>query len=425
VSAVHPDRTGELMEGLGRAAALAAETLALAPSAQKNAALAATAAAIGSRGAEILAANNRDIAAARAAHMSGARLERLRLDAPRIEAIAASVVDVVALPDPIGTTVAEWERPNGLRIQRIVVPIGVVGIIYESRPNVTTDAGALCLKSGNAAILRGGSESRHSNAALHACLVAGLEAAQLPATCIQLVPITDRAAVGYMLAGMSEYLDVIVPRGGKTLVARVRQEARVPVIGHLEGNCHVYIDRDADVRMARAIALNAKMRRTGICGAAETLLVDRACAATHLGPIVRDLLEAGCEVRGDAAVQAADPRVRPASEDDWYTEYLDAIIAARVVDGVDAAIAHIARYGSAHTESIVTGNQATAERFLQRVDSAIVLHNASTQFADGGEFGMGAEIGISTERFHARGPVGVEQLTSYKYVVRGAGQIRP
>ncbi|MGH8134343.1 MAG: glutamate-5-semialdehyde dehydrogenase, partial [Steroidobacteraceae bacterium] len=363
-------------------------------------------------------------AAARTARTSAARLERLHLDEKRVESIAASIEEVVELADPIGTAVAEWERPNGLRIQRVVVPLGVIGIIYESRPNVTTDAGALCLKAGNAAILRGGSESRHSNAALHRCLAAGLSAAGLPEACIQLVPTTSRMAVGYMLAGMSEYLDVIVPRGGKTLVARVQQEARVPVIGHLEGNCHVYIDRDADVRMARTIALNAKMRRTGICGAAETLLVDRACVATHLGPIVHDLLDAGCEVRGDAAVQQADARVRPASEDDWYTEYLDAIIAARVVDGVDAAIAHIARYGSAHTESIVTENQATAERFLQRVDSAIVLHNASTQFADGGEFGMGAEIGISTDRFHARGPVGVQQLTSYKYVVRGAGQIR-
>ena len=419
------DRINELMEGLGKAATQAAGTLALAPTAQKNAALTAAAAAIRARSAGLLAANERDLSAARAAHMSGARLERLKLDAARIEAIAQSVADVAALPDPIGTVVAEWERPNGLRIQRVRVPIGVIGIIYESRPNVTTDAGALCLKAGNAAILRGGSESRHSNAALHACLAAGLEAAQLPSACIQLVPITDRAAVGYMLAGMTEYLDCLVPRGGKTLVARVQQEARVPVIGHLEGNCHVYIDRDADVRMARTIALNAKMRRTGICGAAETLLIDRACAATHLGPVVRDLLEAGCEVRGDATVQQVDPRVRPASEDDWYTEYLDAIIAARVVDGVDAAIAHIARYGSAHTESIVTENPATAERFLQRVDSAIVLHNASTQFADGGEFGMGAEIGISTDRFHARGPVGVEQLTSYKYLVRGAGQIRP
>jgi glutamate-5-semialdehyde dehydrogenase len=418
------DRTNELMEGLGKAAVAAAEVLAHASTAQKNAALEAAAEAVRDRSGEILAANERDVAAARAAHMGGARLERLRLDEKRIEAIAASITEVAALPDPIGTTAAEWERPNGLKIQRVVVPLGVIGIIYESRPNVTTDAGALCLKSGNAAILRGGSESHHSNTALHACLAAGLEAARLPPASLQLVPTTDRAAVGYMLAGMTEYLDVIVPRGGKNLLARVQQEARVPVIGHLEGNCHVYIDRDADVRMARTIALNAKMRRTGICGAAETLLIDRACVATHLMPIVRDLLDAGCEVRGDATVQQADARVRAASEDDWYTEYLDAIIAARVVDGVDAAIAHIARYGSAHTESIVTENQATAERFLERVDSAIVLHNASTQFADGGEFGMGAEIGISTERFHARGPVGVEQLTSYKYVVRGAGQIR-
>ena len=419
------ERIGELMDGLGRAATEAAGTLALAPTAQKNAALAAAAAAIRGRSDALLAANGRDMSAARAARVSGARLERLKLDAGRIEAIAQSIDEVAALPDPIGTVAAEWERPNGLRIQRVRVPIGVIGIIYESRPNVTTDAGALCLKSGNAAILRGGSESRHSNAALHAALAAGLEEAQLPCACVQLVPTTDRSAVGYMLGGMSEYLDCLVPRGGKTLVARVRQEARVPVIGHLEGNCHVYIDRDADLAMARTIALNAKMRRTGICGAAETLLIDRACVATHLAPVVRDLLEAGCEVRGDATVQQADPRVRPASEDDWHTEYLDAIIAARVVDGVDAAVAHIARYGSAHTESIVTGNQATAERFLQRVDSAVVLHNASTQFADGGEFGMGAEIGISTDRFHARGPVGVEQLTSYKYLVRGAGQIRP
>ena len=419
------ERIGATLRELGRAAVLAADTLALAPTAQKNAALAAAAAAVRARSAEILAANERDLAAARAAHLTGPRLERLRLDASRVAAIAASLEEVAALPDPIGRTVAEWQRPNGLRIQRVLVPLGVIGIIYESRPNVTTDAGALCVKSGNAAILRGGSESRHSNAALHACLLQGLEAAGLPRSCVQLVPTTERAAVGYMLAGMTEYLDCLVPRGGKSLVARVQQEARVPVIGHLEGNCHVYIDRDADVRMARTIALNAKMRRTGICGAAETLLVDRGCVATHLSPVVRALLDAGCEVRGDSQVQQVDPRVRPASEDDWYTEYLDAIIAARVVEGVDGAIAHIARYGTAHTESIVTENQATAERFLQRVDSAIVLHNASTQFADGGEFGMGAEIGISTDRFHARGPVGVEQLTSYKYVVRGAGQIRP
>jgi glutamate-5-semialdehyde dehydrogenase len=416
---------GALMEGLGKAATDAATVLANIGTAAKDAALAATAAAVGARRSEILAANERDMAAARAARTSGPRLERLRLDAERLEAIAASVAAVIALPDPIGRVAAEWQRPNGLRIQRVVVPLGVIGVIYESRPNVTVDAGALCLKSGNAVILRGGSESRHSNAALYACLAEGLKAAGLPAACIQLVPTTERAAVGYMLAGMSEYLDVIVPRGGKTLVARVQQEARVPVIGHLEGNCHVYIDRDADVGMARAIALNAKMRRTGICGAAETLLVDRGCVATHLGPIVRDLLDAGCEVRGDATVRQVDARVRAASEDDWYTEYLDAIIAARVVADVDEAIAHIARYGSAHTESIVTENQATAERFLQRVDSAIVLHNASTQFADGGEFGMGAEIGISTDRLHARGPVGVQQLTSYKYVVRGAGQTRP
>jgi len=423
--AVDFDQLAALMAGLGRAATAAASVLAHAPTAQKNAALAAAAAAVRSRQAQILAANERDMAMARARQLSGPRLERLRLDERRVEAIAANIDAVIALRDPIGTASAEWQRPNGLRIQRIVVPLGVIGIIYESRPNVTADAGALCLKSGNAALLRGGSESEHSSAALYGCLVSGLAAAGLPQACIQLVPTADRAAVGYMLAAMSEYLDVIVPRGGKSLVERVQNEARVPVIGHLEGNCHVYIDRDADVRMARAIALNAKMRRTGICGAAETLLVDRACADTHLAPIVHDLLDAGCEVRGDATVQKTDPRVRPASEDDWYTEFLDAIIAARVVDGVDAAIAHIARYGSAHTESIVTENPATAERFLQRVDSAIVLHNASTQFADGGEFGMGAEIGISTDRFHARGPVGVEQLTSYKYVVRGAGQVRP
>jgi len=416
---------GQLMEELGRAATAAAAVLARAPSTQKDAALAAATAAVRAAQGEILAANERDLAAARAQHVGAARLDRLRLDGPRLEAIAAGIEAVRALPDPIGRVAAEWRRPNGLHIQRVLVPLGVIGIIYESRPNVTADAGALCLKSGNAVILRGGSESEHSSRALHACLVAGLAAAGLPASCIQLVPTRDRAAVGYMLAGMTEYLDVIVPRGGKSLVERVQQEARVPVIGHLEGNCHVYVDRDADVRMARTIALNAKMRRTGICGAAETLLVDAACVATHLAPIVTDLLDAGCEVRGDATVRRVDARVQAASEADWYTEYLDAIIAARVVEGVAGAIAHIERYGSAHTEAIVTDNAATAERFLREVDSAIVLHNASTQFADGGEFGMGAEIGISTDRFHARGPVGVEQLTSYKYVVRGGGQVRP
>jgi glutamate-5-semialdehyde dehydrogenase len=413
-----------LMEQLGRQAVAAAAVLARAGSAQKNAALTAAAAAVRDTQAAILAANARDLELARARQLGHARLDRLRLDAARLEAIAAGLEAVAALADPIGRVLAQWQRPNGLRIERVAVPLGVIGIIYESRPNVTADAGALCLKSGNAVILRGGSDCAHSSRALHECLAAGLAAAQLPLACIQLVPTGDRAAVGYLLAGMAEYLDVIVPRGGKALVQRVQQEARVPVIGHLEGNCHVYVDRDADVRMARAIALNAKMRRTGICGAAETLLVDEACAGTHLAPIVTDLLEAGCEVRGDATVQRVDPRVQPAREEDWYTEYLDAIIAARVVAGVDAAIAHIARYGSAHTEAIVTDNAATAERFLQEVDSAIVLHNASTQFADGAEFGMGAEIGISTERFHARGPVGVEQLTSYKYVVRGGGQVR-
>ena len=418
-------KIGELMEGLGKAAVEAAGVLALANSERKNTALSVAAAAVRARRGEILAANERDMSAARAAKLSGALLDRLQLDERRVEGIARSIEEVVALPDPIGTTVADWDRPNGLRIQRVRVPLGVIGIIYESRPNVTADAGALCLKSGNAVILRGGSESRYSSAAIHACLVEGLRAVGLPEACIQLVPTTDRAAVGYMLAGMADYIDVLVPRGGKSLVARVQKEARVPVIGHLEGNCHVYVDRDADVRMARAIALNAKMRRTGVCGAAETLLVDRACIDTHLAPIIEDLLAAGCEVRGDATVQKVDSRVRPATEDDWYTEYLDSIIAARVVDGVDAAIAHIAKYGSAHTESIVTENDATAERFLTQVDSAIVLHNASTQFADGGEFGMGAEIGISTDRFHARGPVGAEQLTSYKYVVRGKGQVRP
>ncbi len=412
------------MDSLGRAALEAAAVLALAPRTQKDAALTAAAAAVRRECAVILRANALDMTAAAARQPGAARLERLFLDAVRVEAIARSIDEVVALPDPIGSIAAQWQRPNGLVIRRVRVPLGVIGIIYESRPNVTADAGALCLKSGNAVILRGGSESTHSSAALHGCLVSGLRAAGLPSACIQLVPTSDREAVGYMLAHMGDYLDVIVPRGGKALVKRVQQEARVPVIGHLEGNCHVYIDRDADLGMARAITLNAKLRRTGICGAAETLLVDAACAATHLAPLVQDLLQAGCEVRGDATVQRADPRVRAASEADWYTEYLEAIIAAKVVDGVDGAIAHISRYGSAHTEAIVTANEATAARFLARVDSAIVLHNASTQFADGGEFGMGAEIGISTDRFHARGPVGVEQLTSYKYQVSGSGQVR-
>jgi len=416
---------GATMERLGREAQAAAQVLARTPRAQKDAALETAAAALRARAATILAANQRDLDGARSRGLGAALLDRLLLDAPRIEAMAAGLEAIALLPDPIGAVTAEWTRPNGLRIQRVRVPLGVIAIIYESRPNVTADAGGLCLKSGNAVILRPGSESFESSAAIHACLEAGLEAAGLPVTAVQRVPTTDREAVRYLLAGMTDFIDVVVPRGGKGLIERVQREARVPVIGHLDGNCHVYVDRDADLNMARAIVLNAKLRRTGVCGAAETLLVDRAAAPTLLAPLLKALLDAGCEVRGDDACRAADARVRAASEADWYTEYLDAIIAARLVDGVDGAIEHIARYGSAHTESIVTDNAATAERFLGCVDSAIVLHNASTQFADGGEFGMGAEIGISTDKFHARGPVGVEQLTSYKYVVRGAGQVRP
>jgi glutamate-5-semialdehyde dehydrogenase len=403
----------------------AAQVLAHVGGASKNAALLAAADAVRSRSAVIMAANDADMAAARERGLGGAMLDRLRLDENRIEAMAAGLEQIAALPDPVGKLLAEWTRPNGLVIRRVSVPLGVIGIIYESRPNVTADAGALCLKSGNAAILRGGSESAGSSRAIHACLVEGLRATGLPEAAIQLVPTQDRDAVGYMLKGMADYLDVIVPRGGKSLIARVKQDARVPVIGHLEGNCHVYVDGAADVNMAREIVVNAKLRRTGICGAAETVLFDRSVAATHVAPVVKALLDAGCEVRGDETVQGVDRRVRPATEQDWYTEYLDAIIAARMVDGVEAAIGHIARYGSAHTESIVTEDPVAAERFLAAVDSAIVLHNASTQYADGGEFGMGAEIGISTDRFHARGPVGLEQLVSYKYVVRGTGQVRP
>lgn len=411
------------MDALGRDALAAASSLAQASTSAKNAALLAAAAEIRAQRDAILDANRVDMRQAQERDLANAMLDRLMLDERRIEAMAQGVEDVAALADPIGVTIAEWTRPNGLRIQRVRVPLGVVGIIYESRPNVTADAGALCLKSGNAVILRGGSESAHSSRAIHECLVAGLRAANLPASAIQIVPTTDRAAVGYMLSSMSAYLDVVVPRGGRSLVERVQKEARVPVIGHLEGNCHVYVDRDADLIMARDIVLNAKLRRTGVCGAAETLLIHRQCPGA--AAIVKALLDAGCEVRGDEGVQRFDARVRAATEQDWSTEYLDSIIAAKLVEEVDTAIAHISQYGSAHTESIVTCNEATAERFLSRVDSAIVLHNASTQFADGGEFGMGAEIGVSTDKFHARGPVGVEQLTSYKYVVRGAGQVRP
>jgi glutamate-5-semialdehyde dehydrogenase len=410
------------MHGIGRAARSAAQQLAFASTEQKNRALRSAASALRTSSGRILAANAGDLQAA--AELSPALLDRLRLDEARVESMARGLQDIAAAPDPIGAHLAEWSRPNGMLIQRVCVPLGVIGIIYESRPNVTADAGALCLKSGNAVILRGGSESTRSSAAIHECLQQGLAAARLPEGCIQLVPTADRGAVGHMLADMTECIDVLVPRGGKSLIARVQREARVPVIGHLEGVCHVYVHGAADLTMSTRIAVNAKMRRTGVCGAAETLLVDKACAATHLGPLVQSLLAAGCEVRGDESTSSVDARVKRASEQDWYAEYLDAIIAVRVVDGLDAAIHHIAQYGSQHTDCIVTQDAVAAAQFLARVDSAIVLHNASTQFADGAEFGMGAEIGISTDKFHARGPVGLEQLTSYKYVVRGSGQVR-
>jgi glutamate-5-semialdehyde dehydrogenase len=414
-----------LMNGIGRAAREAARALALASAARKDLALAAMAQAIHARAPQILAANAEDVAEARAAGATAAFLDRLALDEKRVVATAQGIEVVRALPDPVGAVMERWQRPNGLTIERVRVPLGVVGIIYESRPNVTADAGTLCLKAGNASILRGGSESYRSSRAIHAALVEGLRQAGLPEAAIALVPTRDRAAVGLMLSGLGGTIDVIVPRGGKGLVARVQAEARVPVFAHLEGICHVYVDRAASLEMAKAIVLNAKMRRTGVCGAAETLLIDRAGAATHLKPLITMLLDAGCEVRGDEHVLSADPRVKPASEEDWSTEYLDAIISVRFVDGVDGAIAHIERYGSHHTDAIVTADGTAAEKFLAEVDSAIVLHNASTQFADGGEFGFGSEIGIATGRFHARGPVGVEQLTSFKYRVRGDGQIRP
>jgi len=412
-----------VMAAIGQRARAAAAGMALASTEAKNRALTEAAGAIRRDSDAILAANRRDVDSVEG-KLSAAMIDRLALDPKRVEAIAKGLEEVAALPDPVGTSLARWTRPNGLDIERVRVPLGVIGIIYESRPNVTADAGALCFKAGNAAILRGGSESTHSSRAIHACLVEGAMAAGLSADAIQIVPTTDRAAVGIML-GMAGIIDVIVPRGGRSLVERVMNESKVPVFAHLEGLCHVYIDRDADLAMARRIVLNAKMRRVSVCGAAETLLVDRAVADKALKPILADLIEAGCEVRGDAAVQAADPRVLAATEADWTTEYLEPIISARVVDGVAGAIEHINHYGSHHTDSIVTGNSATAERFLNEIDSGIVLVNASTQFADGGEFGMGAEIGISTGKMHARGPVGVEQLTSYKYKVRGRGQVRP
>jgi glutamate-5-semialdehyde dehydrogenase len=419
--------TGDIaavMAGIGLGARAAARTLALAPAEQKSRALRAMAAALRDQSARILAANAEDVAEARNAGLTGAMLDRLTLDEARVEAMASGVEVVGRLADPVGAVMAAWTRPNGMTIERVRVPLGVIGIVYESRPNVTADAGALCLKSGNAAILRGGSDSLRSSRAIHAALQQGLREAALPETAIQLVPSRDRAAVGLMLAGLDGNIDVIVPRGGKSLVARVQAEARLPVFAHLEGVCHVYVDKAANPDMAKKIVLNAKMRRTGVCGAAETLLVDRA-AAIQLKPLVMMLLDAGCEIRGDKATLAVDKRVKPASEEDWGTEYLDAIITVGVVDGVDAAIAHIERYGSHHTDAIVTDDAKAAEKFLTQVDSAIVLHNASTQFADGGEFGFGAEIGIATGRLHARGPVGVEQLTTFKYRIRGSGQIRP
>ena len=413
----------DMMTAIGGRARAAATAMTLASTDAKNTALLAAAAAIRRDCGAILEANRRDIAAVKG-KLSASMVDRLALDAKRVEGIAKGLEEVAALPDPVGTSLARWTRPNGLDIERVRVPLGVIGIIYESRPNVTADAGALCLKAGNAAILRGGSESTESSRAIHRCLVAGVTEAGLPPDAIQIVPTTDREAVGVML-GMAGVIDVIVPRGGRSLVERVMNESRVPVFAHLEGLCHVYVDAKADLEMARQIVLNAKMRRVSVCGAAETLLVDRAVASEFLRPLIGDLLDAGCEVRGDETVRGVDSRVVAATEADWTTEYLEPIISARVVDGVAGAIAHINHYGSHHTDSIVTGDDATAERFLDEVDSGIVLVNASTQFADGGEFGMGAEIGISTGTMHARGPVGVEQLTSYKYKVRGRGQVRP
>jgi glutamate-5-semialdehyde dehydrogenase len=414
-----------LMTELVKGARAAARVLALAPPEQKNAALAAIEKAIRANAAKILAANAEDVAEARAGGTTSAFLDRLTLTQARVDAMADGVAVVRGIADPVGAVTESWQRPNGMTIERVRVPLGVIGVIFESRPNVAADAGVLCLKSGNAVILRGGSDSFRSCRAIHECLVQGLREAGLPEAAITLVPTRDRAAVGLMLSGMNGGIDVIVPRGGKSLVSRVEAEARVPVFAHLEGINHVYIDAAANLDMAKTIVLNAKMRRTGVCGAAETLLVDRAAAGTNLKPLVEMLIEAGCEVRGDATVQKVDARVKPATDEDWDTEYLDAIIAARVVDGVNEAIAHIHSHGSRHTDAIVTEDAKAAQKFLNEVDSAIVLHNASTQFADGGEFGFGAEIGIATGKFHARGPVGAEQLTSFKYRIHGTGQTRP
>jgi len=412
----------QMMAGLGAAARDAAAQLAFAPPQAKTEALMAAAVAVEARRAEILAANAEDLDYGRAKGLSAAMMDRLALDEARIAAIAAGLRSVAAQADPVGQVMAEWDMPSGLHIRRVRTPLGVVGVIYESRPNVTADAAALCLKSGNAVILRGGSESYHSSRALLACMVEGLKAAGLPEAAVQMVPTRDRAAVAEMLR-MVDYIDVIVPRGGKGLVGLVQAEARVPVFAHLEGICHVYADRDADLEKARRVVLNAKTRRTGICGAAECLLIDRGFYDKHGGVLVEDLVKAGVEVRTEGDLLSVPGTVQAAPED-FGREFLDMIIAAKIVDGVDGAIAHIRRYGSQHTESILTENAATAQRFFERVDSAIVMQNASTQFADGGEFGMGAEIGIATGKMHARGPVGAEQLTSFKYLVQGDGTVR-
>ncbi|MGB1850660.1 MAG: glutamate-5-semialdehyde dehydrogenase [Candidatus Micropelagos thuwalensis] len=415
----------EIMNAMGAQAAIAARELGRATTEQKNNALIAAAQNLRAQTEELLTANRLDMDIAKEAGLNNARLDRIALDAGRVEGVAKALEDVTALPDPVGDVMARWDRPNGLDISRVRVPLGVIGVIYESRPNVTADAAALCLKSGNAVILRGSSEIQNSAKAVAACFDAALEGVGLPKTCVQLVPTPDREAVGMMLAGLEGTIDVIVPRGGKSLVERVQNDARVPVFSHLDGICHTYIHASADIEMAKDITLNAKLRRTGICGATETLLIDRQCADTHLKPLIEALLDEGCEVRGDEDVANVDKRVVPATAQDWDTEYLDSIISVKLIEGVEDAISHIASHGSGHTEAIIAEDASAAEAYLNGVDSAIVMHNASTQFADGGEFGMGAEIGIATGRFHARGPVGLEQLTTFKYQVRGSGQTRP
>ncbi|MBJ3786420.1 glutamate-5-semialdehyde dehydrogenase [Devosia sediminis] len=427
MSAAH-EASGDIatiMAEIGRNARIGANALKIATSEQKRTALLTAAGAINAHRKQILAANALDMQAAEQKGISKAFLDRLLLDDKRIDGIIEAVKTIAELPDPVGTVISEWDRPNGLHIERVRTPLGVIGVIFESRPNVTADAGALCIKSGNAVILRGGSDSFHSSRALVDCLLDGLHLAGLPIECVQLVPTTDRAAVGEMLKGLDGNVDVIVPRGGKTLVARVQSEARVPVFAHLEGLVHVYIDRSADLEKAVSVTLNAKMRRTGICGAAETLLVHKDVVQTHLGPIIEALVAKGCEIRGDATVLSMIPVAKPATEEDWKTEYEDAIISVKVVDSVEDAIAHIEHYSSHHTEAIIAEDPEAVEKFFNGIDSAILVHNASTQFADGGEFGFGGEIGIATGKMHARGPVGVEQLTSFKYRVRGNGQLRP